>query len=426
MARKSKLLEQLGDQMKEIKIETENVDIEVLKEITITMKDITDYRADISYQPLENIIMITLIGLLSNCNEWTEIHEFAVLKNKWFSKFLDLKFGIPSLSTIRKTMALVDPKELEEISVKLIIKKINEYIRILQIEETKEKDILAYDGKVCRSSKRENTKNGEIKPLNAMTAFNVTKDISLATCFIEEKTNEISTGPELIKLLDLTNTISTFDALNTQEKTIKAIAEKGGDYVAALKGNQHSFYNDVVDYFEDKDLYNEAYNECHYEESERAHNQIEKRTYVLTENIEWLNTEKWKSIKTIGLCKKECIKDNIKENEIRYYISSLSIKEIKDFARAVREEWGIENNLHWYLDVVFKEDFNTTMNKNAQANLNILRKLALNILKLVKPFYNKSLKIIRFRIGQNFEDEISTIFKYLNTDELRRITSQSQ
>lgn len=124
----------------------------------------------------------------------------------------------------------------------------------------------------------------EIKTVNAITVFNVTKDISLATHFIEDKTNEIPTGPELVKLLDLTNTISTFDALNTQEKTIKAIADKGGDYVAALKGNQHNFYDDVVTYFEDKDLYKDAYNMCHYEENKGAHNQIEKRTYILTEN----------------------------------------------------------------------------------------------------------------------------------------------
>lgn len=425
MARKSKLLEKIGEQMKEIKIEAEELDIEVLKGITISMKDVTDYRCDISYQPLENIIMIVFIGLLGNCNEWTEIHEFAVLKNKWFSKFLNLEYGIPSLSTIRKTMTLVDPKELETVCVQFIIKKITEYQKILNVKENEEKDIIAYDGKVCRGSKRENTKKGEIKPVNAMSAFNVTKDITLATRFIEEKTNEIPTGPELIKLLDLTNTISVFDALNTQEKTIKAIVDKGGDYVAALKGNQHNFYQDVVEYFEDEEFYKEAYDECHYEESERAHTQVEKRTYIITENISWLNTSKWKGIKSIGLCKKECIKDGKKEVEIRYYISSLSLKEIKDFARAVREEWGIENNLHWHLDVTFKEDFNTTMNKNAQANLNILRKLSLNILKLIKPFYNKSLKLIRFRIGQNFEEEIANIFKYLNTDELSSFISQS-
>ncbi len=423
MAKKSTLLEQIGDKMKNIQIEIEDMDIKVLKELTIAMKDVTDYRTDVSYQPLENIIMITFVCLLANCNEWTEIHEFAVMKHKWFGRFLDLKYGIPSLSTIRKTMSIVDSKELETVCVEMILKKLSELQKLLDIEETEEKDIIAFDGKVCRGSKRDDTKTGEVKPVNAMTAFNVSKDISLSTCFIEEKTNEIPTGPNLIKLLDLTNTISTFDALNTQEKTIKAIVSKGGDYVAALKGNQHNFFDDVVEYFEDAELYKNAYDNCHYEESEGAHNQIEKRTYILTEDIGWLNTEKWDNIKSIGICKKDCIKKDKKETEIRYYISSLTIEDIKDFARAARGEWGIENNLHWHLDVTFKEDANTTMNKNAQANLNILRKLALNILKLVKPFYNKSLKLIRFRLGQNFEQEIANVLKYLNTEELKKIIS---
>lgn len=208
-----------------------------------------------------------------------------------------------------------------------------------------------------------------------MTAFNVTKDIPLATKFIEEKTNEIPTGPELIKMLDLTNTISTFDALNTQEKTIKVIVDKGGDYVAALKGNQHNFYKDVVEYFEDKDFYKEAYNNCHYEEVEYAHSNQERRTYILSENISWLDTKKWKKIKSIGLVKREYEENGISKEDIRYYITSLSCEELKDFSRAIRDEWGIENNLHWNLDVVFKEDANKTMLKNGQANLNILRKL---------------------------------------------------
>ena len=245
-----------------------------------------------------------------------------------------------------------------------------------------------------------------------MSAYNVDKDICLATKFIEEKTNEIPTGPELIKLLDLTNTISTFDALNTQEKTIKSIVDKHGDYVAALKGNQHNFYQDVVDYFEDEELYNKAYQKCHYEESEKAHNQLEKRTYIMTDDIKWLNTKKWANLKSIGLCKKESIRNGNRILEIRYYITSLTIDEIRDFTRTIRDEWGIENNLHWHLDYTFKEDANTTMNKNAQANLNILRKLSLNVLKLIKPFYNKSLKLIRFRIGQNFEEEIYRVEKF--------------
>ena len=287
--------------------------------------------------------------------------------------------------------------------------------------EDMQKDIIAYDGKICRGSKRDNTVNGEVLPVNAMTAFNVTKDIPLATKFIGDKTNEIPTGPELIKLLDLTNTISTFDALNTQKKTIKAIAGKGGDYVGALKGNQHNFYKEVVDFFEDKKLYEEAYRQCHYEEVEYAHSTNEKRTYVMTEDIGWLETNGWEKIKSIGVCTREYAENGIPKKDTRYFITSLGTDDIKDFCRAIRDEWGIENNLHWQLDVTFKEDKTRTMIKDAQANLNILRKFALNILKLIKPLYNKSLKLIRFRIGQNFEEEIEKILLYLNIEELKKL-----
>lgn len=431
MAKKAKLLEQLGKNIKNIQINDDNfnveeIDVEVLKEIKEKLREtITDYREDISYHPLENSIMITFLGLMANCNEWTEIREFAVLHHEWFKLFLDLTYDIPSLSTIKRCISVVDPSELEEVCIEMIINKITQLQELLDVK-TEGKEIVAYDGKVCRGSKREETKDGKVKPLNAMTAFNVTKDISLGTKFIEDKTNEIPTGPELIKHLDLTNTISTFDALNTQEEIIKAIVEKGGDYVGALKGNQHSTFDDVVSYFSDDKLYNYAYNKCHYEETEKLHNQIEKRTYIMNDDIDYLNKDKWKNLKSVGICKKEVIKNDVKQVEIRYYITSLELKCLNDFKRAVREEWGIENNLHWHLDVTFKEDANTTMNKNAQANLNILRKLCLNILKLVKPMYNKSLKLIRFRIGQNFEEEIINIFRCLNINKLKEITQKTK
>ena len=297
-----------------------------------------------------------------------------------------------------------NPEELEYVCVNFIIEKINKLTDLFISNDDNKvvsKDIIAYDGKVCCGSKRNNTINGEVSPVNAMTAFNVTKDIPLATKFINEKTNEIPTGPELIKLLDLTNTISTFDALNTQRKTIKAIVDKGGDY-------------------------DEAYKQCHYEESEYAHSTTEKRTYIMTEDINWLETKEWKNIKSIGICTREYTENDVLKKDVRYFITSLGTDQIKDFCRAVRDEWGIENNLHWHLDVTFKEDKNRTMVKNSQANLNILRKFALNILKLVKPLYNKSLKLIRFRIGQNFENEIKKILLYLNIEELRKLVSKTQ
>ena len=327
-------------------------------------------------------------------------------------------------------MAIIEPEELETICVSFILERISKLTNLLLPQKNNDsddkKDVISYDGKTCCGSRRDNTINGEILPVNAMTAFNVTKDIPLATKFIDEKTNEIPTGPELIKLLDLTNTISTFDALNTQKKTIKAIVEKGGDYVGALKGNQHSFYKDVVNYFKDKKLYSEAYEYCHYEETERAHSCTEKRTYVMTEDIKWLETKGWEGIKSIGICTREYTEKVILKKDTRYFISSLGTDDINDFCRAIRDEWEIENNLHWHLDVTFKEDKNKTMIKNAQANLNILRKFALNFLKLVKPLYNKSLKLIRFRIGQNFEEEINKILLCLNVEELERLVNQNQ
>lgn len=422
MARKSKFLEELGKEFKNIKVENVNdLDIDVLNEIKIHMRDLTDYRGDISYQPLENIVLIVFIALMANCNEWTEIYQFGVIHKDWFSRFLDLKYGIPSLSTIRKTMAIIDPTELEEQCVKIITKKIAEIVQLfqqneeMQNEKNIEKDIISYDGKVCNSSSRKKSKTGKQKPVNAMSAFNVTKDMCLATKFIDEKTNEIPTGPELIKMLDLTNTISTFDALNTQEKTIKAIVEKGGNYVAPIKENQKTLYNDIKDYFNDKILYEDAIKESYYEETEKSHNQMEKRTYIMTSKINWLpNKEKWKNIKSIGLVTREYEKDNNKITDIRYYITDLNSTEINEFKKAVRGEWGIENNLHWHLDYTFREDANLTANKNAQSNLNILRKLCLNILKLIKPLYNKSLKMIRFILGQDFENEISKVIFCLN------------
>lgn len=172
-------------------------------------------------------------------------------------------------------------------------------------------------------------------------------------------------------------------------------------------------------------MYDEAYEQCHYEETEYAHSTMEKRTYVMTEDINWLNTKKWKNIKSIGICTREYKENDVSKKDTRYFITSLSTNEIKDFCRAIRDEWGIENNLHWHLDVTFKEDKNRTMIKNVQANLNILRKFALNILKLIKPLYNKSLKLIRFRIGQNFEEEIKKILLYLNIEELRQLASKT-
>lgn len=250
-----------------------------------------------------------------------------------------------------------------------------------------------------------------------MTAYDATHDICLKTEYIEKKTNEIPTMLELIECLNLRGTISTFDALNTQEKTIEKIVSKRGEYVAPVKGNHKYLYEDLKDYFNDEELYKKAKERSYIQVIEKAHNQCEIREYILTDDIEWIEEkDKWKNINSIGICIRKCkTKEGREIVEKRYYITSLKVDENEDFKRAIRDEWKIENNLHWQLDYTFKEDYSLTANRTSQQNLNIVRKFCLKILKLIKVMYsNKSLKKIRFIIGMNFEKEMGKILDFID------------
>ena len=290
---------------------------------------------------------------------------------------------------------MIDPKDLETICVEFIYEKTSEIERKLHIEN--KKDIISLDGKEINSSGKSNSISGKIDNIQAMSAYSINGkidniqamsaysskyDMTLATEFIEEKTNEIPTGPKLLSRLNLENTIITFDALNTQEKTIQYIVKNKGDYVAPVKANQGTLYEDLKvkanqgtlyedlkAYFDSDELKKEA--NC-YSEKEKAHSQIEVRDYYLISDTEWIsNKNKWSKLASIGVVEKtisNLITGEVKK-EVRYYITSLYDSDLKEFAQAVRSEWEIENNLHWHLDVTFKEDRNLTSEKTAQKRL---------------------------------------------------------
>lgn len=418
MAKKSSVIKEISEQLNNLNIDIFEVDEEELKEIHLSLYDLTDERHD-SYTVhfLPDIVFMVLFSVLANCKEWEEINDFAEIHKEWFAKYLKLPGGIPSISTFQRAMAVVEPSELEVILVNIILTTLKEYEDILQLG--KEKDIVSLDGKTCNGSKRQNSKNGKVKSINAMSAFSNRYEVALTTAFIGEKTNEIPTGEKIIEKLNLKDIIVTADALNTQKKTVKAIIKSKGDYVLALKNNHEDFYEDVKFYFEDE--YN--LDKCDYiKEEEKSHSSLIQYQYFTTNNIEWLiNKEDWEGLRSIA-----CV---VKENynlitgeytmESRYYISSLN-NDIKNIAKSIREHWGIENKLHWQLDYTFKEDKNTTFVGNSQKNLNIIRKFCLSLLKLVKENYqNKSLAKIQFRLGINFENEIPKFINYLNTDKIK-------
>ena len=233
---------------------------------------------------------------------------------------------------------------------------------------------------------------------------------------IEEKTSEISAIPKIIERLDLSNVICTWDALNTQKENIKAVISKGGDYCVALKANQGNFYKDVQDYFDEDRLMiiQSGYEGCYQLTREKSHEAVITYKYYQTEKIKWYGEcNKWEGLKSIGLVKKTLEKsDGSKVEEKRYYISSLLLN-INIFSNAIRKHWNVENKLHWQMDFTFKSDDNTTMNKKALFNLQIIKKFCLKVLNEVKKIKNKSLKRIRKDISRNVEKETIEIFKLL-------------
>lgn len=414
MSKKSKKLEEIKNMVKNLDINYDEIDLSVLQNFVTITKRLNDGRVQYKVKHnMSDIVIIALLGILANANTWNEIHCFAVSHEKWLKTFLDLPSGIPSHDTIQRVVAIINPSTLYTSTIKYLINLINNLS-----QPTKGKDIKSMDGKTINGSSRSELTTEKILPTNVMSIYSHDYGMSIIQDFIGEKTNEIPMGPELIKQLNLSDSIITADALNTQKETVKAIVKAKGEYVLALKANQGTMYNEVSEYFHDSDLLK---NLEYYSEIEKSHSKFIKREYYMTNNIYWItNYKEWKNIKSIGYEKKtiEFLNNDKKIIEERFFIISFE-NNVKIFADAVRKHWGIENNLHAPLDIVFREDRNTTLEKNGAKNLSILKRIALNIIKLVQCFYNISLKLIRYKISMNTEEELEKIFKTINTAQIK-------
>lgn len=234
---------------------------------------------------------------------------------------------------------------------------------------------------------------------------------------IEEKTNEIPTVPVILERLKISDTVITWDALNTQKTNVEAVRNKKGDYVVPIKKNHPNFNADLELYFNDKvqeQIIAGKPNSAYLKQEEKSHSCIIMYEYFQTIDIKWYEEYKdWKGLNTFGMVKKTIIKNGETKIEKRYYISSLDVN-IELFSKAIRNHWSVENKLHWQLDFTFKEDKNTTVNKTALMNLQIINKFCLGILNKVKSYYgNVSLKKIRYKLSLDFEQEFITLLCYL-------------
>jgi len=344
-----------------------------MEELLKWMEYIEDVRQERKVRHLlKDILVIVLFATLANADDWVEIALFAQMYQDYLRKYIELKNGPPSHDTIQRVMGMISPDILQQLYGK--------WQELLDREEGELlKKIICIDGKTMRG----NSQNKE-KPSHIVSAWSKEDGFCLGQKAVEEKTNEITAIPELLDKLQLKGQIMTIDAMGTQKGTAEKIRAKRADYVLALKGNQGTLYEEVKEYFADEELCKEIERTGNYKRTkEKAHSQIETRECYQTEETGWIAQKKdWKGLKSIAMEKKSIEKDGVKTTEYRYYISSLK-GDIETLSRAVRGHWSIES-MHWHLDVTFREDANTTIDKMAAQNQNIIRKWCLSILKMAE------------------------------------------
>ncbi len=346
---------------------------------------------------------------LTAITDWEDIPTFVETKKDFLKKFLKLTGGVAHHATYERVFSLVDSKELESI--------LNQFMIDITLNTSKNNDIINIDGRVsCGSSRKSTNYQEKTSPLNVLNAYSNKYGICLASEMIEDKTNEITTIPIILDRLNIKDTIITWDALNTQKKNVEIVRNKKGDYVVPVKKNHPNFNADLELYFDEKtqeEIIAGRSDSAYLKQEEKNHSSFITYEYFQTSDIKWYSDYKeWKGLNSLGMVKKTIIKDNQKTIEQRYYISSLYIN-IDLFSCSIRQHWSVENKLHWHLDFTFREDKNTTQNKNALMNLQLINKFCLAILSKVKSRYNMSLKKIRYKLSINFEQEFITLLCYL-------------
>ncbi len=404
---KSQITEKL---LNKYEVSLDELNYDALKQFKEKIKNLSDTRqkGKVKYK-IWDIIVVSFLAVLGNCNDWEEIREFAIAKKSWLKNFLMLTGGIPSAITYKRVFPIIKPEELENICILFA----QDVLKIF----SSERDIMNIDGKTDNGSKRnENDVREKVKALNVLNVYSNNLGLCVAREKIKDKTNEITTIPKVLERINVKGNIITWDALNTQKSNIEKVIKLKGDYVVPIKLNQENFYNDLVLYFNDKQLEiikAEGTGNSYIKKIEKSHSSIITYEYFQTEDISWYyDLKNWKGIKSFGLVKKTIETNGNKTIETRYYISSLYM-DIDTFSKAIKQHWSVENKLHWHLDFTFKQDDNSTMDKNALLNLQILKKLSLAFLNDVKKIYNRSLRLIRFKLSLSYETEILRFFNIL-------------
>jgi predicted transposase YbfD/YdcC len=327
---------------------------------------------------LVDILVIAVCTLLCAGESFNDMEDFGNAKYDWFKTFLKLRNGIPSHDTFNRVFALLDPKEFLDC-----------FLRWTQsLREAVPQEIVALDGKALR---RALNQGQDVKYI--VSAWAESNGLVLGQWKVADKSNEITAVPELLRVLELGGCIVTLDAMGCQKKIAKEIIEADADYVLALKGNQETVHEEVKSFLDatleerqaprpvGAKLCPAAAGLASWETVEKDHGRLEIRRYYQSQHLGWFaDVAKWEGLKSVGMV--ESVREVGAKTTVerRYYLSSLALN-IETFARAVRSHWGVENKVHWVMDVCFREDQSRARAGYAAENLATLRRLALNMLK---------------------------------------------
>lgn len=332
-------------------------------------------------------------AVISGADGWSDIVEFGHSKLDWLRQFVPLKNGIPVDDTVARIISGLSVKGFQDCFQSWI----------QSVSEITDGECIAIDGKTLR---RSHDQKSSRKALHMVSAWANENNIVMGQVRTEEKSNEITAIPALLKVLELKGCIVTIDAMGCQEAIIDDIIAGGGDYAIAVKGNQGHLHNSIIEFFtqgEKNNFHDISYQ--YHETIDKGHGRVEVRRYWISDDLTSIHKpERWKNLRAIGMVESERHEKGEIRKDRRYYI--LSINEVALFAKSVRSHWGIENKLHWTLDMTFREDESRIRRGNGAHNMGIIRHMAINLLKKEKTKRSIKGKRLRSALDDAFRTKV--------------------
>jgi predicted transposase YbfD/YdcC len=344
---------------------------------------------------LLDIVVIAVCAVLCNANTWPEIVTWAQRRRTWLHRFLSLPNDIPAHDTFERLFDRIDPADFQACFRAWIVAACDG----LKISH------VAIDGKTLRRSGA-----GLLGPLHVVSAWATANHLALGEVAVAEKSNEITAIPRLLELLDVTGALVTIDAMGCQKEIAKKIREREGDYVLTVKENQPHLLEDIQaclqEAFEKKP---EDSRLDHWQTTTKGHGRLERRYYTVLQDVKGIRSQAaWVDLNVVGICTSERTVRGKTSVEVRYFIGSRRAG-ARVYGKALRGHWGIENGLHWQMDVNFGEDASRIQRRRGAENFAVLRRIALSLLKQHPDKMSIPCKRVAAAVDTDFLEEILTL-----------------